>query len=154
MSIEVTAFSPEVEIGGKGGHANNTLGEGTQFVRGQQHPGKRQTGNHYRKEGWQDTSCPTLIESSQTEAPGLLLTQNDGGNQIAADNKKNIYANVSTAEDRQTGMKKNDRHHSNRPEAINLSSIRQQCLFHRYRFSKVARLIHIGTTHHSDVIAE
>ncbi|MFT5488447.1 MAG: hypothetical protein ACI9JL_000510 [Paracoccaceae bacterium] len=87
------------------------------FELGRQHPepAERYTAENDEKEGWKNAPGAPLVKISYREAVRVQLVDNDAGNQVAADDEKDIDADIAAAEGRKTGMEQDNRHHCDRP---------------------------------------
>ena len=65
----------------------------------------------------------TNIKPSKRKDASMALTQNNGGNQKAANRKKNINTNVATSKKRHFNVEKHHQQNSNCSQAINVFTV-------------------------------
>lgn len=116
----------------KKGGSSHALRESFEVVRCHPEPGIRKTCKHHQEQGWQDAARAPLVEANVRKFPGLVLTENYRGDEIAADNKEHVHADVAAAKPLKTSMEKNDEDNCDDPQSINFSAVSESpgMLFH------------------------
>ncbi len=123
--VEISRLAPKQEIGSEGRHRDQAFGERLDILRHEIEPGERQRDEHDEKQRRQDAPRPALVEIRQAEALGLEIGDDDGGDQIAADDEKNIDPDIAAAERPEARVKQNDRNNGDSPQTIYFGTFTQ-----------------------------
>ena len=111
---------PEQDVRGKRGDGDKAFSEFLHVSRQQPHPCKWNTHGHHEEQGRQYPSRPSFVEVNQTESAFIHLRQNDGSDQVTADDKKDVHTDIATPECFEAGMVQDDRNDSDGSQAIYL----------------------------------
>ena len=120
---EVTDLAIEVYIRAKQCGRDHAFGEVPQFIWIQQD----ECGQRGRKDDqikrWKDAADAAFIKCGKGEIAGLLFLSDNAGNQVPADDKENIDAEKARTQPCRPGMRQDDRHDRNSPQAVYFSSV-------------------------------
>jgi hypothetical protein len=107
--VEITALPPEQEVGQEQSHRRRA-GREIRHVAGQQpEPGERDAGGDHHEQRRQDAPRTPLVEMRQRKTPGAQILEQDGGDQIAADDEEHVDTNEAARQRRRTGVKTDHR---------------------------------------------
>ena len=116
--VEIARLAPEQEIGGEGRDCDQAFAERLDILRHEVEPGERQRDQHDEKQLRQDAPRSAFVEIRQAEALRAKISDNNGGDQIAADDKKDIDPDIAAAERPEAGVEQNDRNDGDDPQTI------------------------------------
>ena len=130
----VPGFVPEQDVRAEGGDGQQAFREALQ-VRGQQpEPGEGQAGEHDQEQRRQDAPGAPFVEMDEGEAAPLHVGQDDGRDQVAADDEEDVDADITAAEARHAGMEQDHGDDGDGPEPVDFRTV-----FHGGGLSLIAR---------------
>ena len=119
----VPGFVPEQDVRAEGGDGQQAFREALQ-VRGQQpEPGEGQAGEHDQEQRRQDAPGAPFVEMDEGEAAPLHVGQDDGRDQVAADDEEDVDADITAAEARHAGMEQDHGDDGDGPEPVDFRTV-------------------------------
>ena len=118
-------LSPQHNIGQEHGAGNDMLAQHEKLIAEQGKPANRPATGQHGQQGRKDPTDAAIIEVQQIELPLLQAAQQDGGDQKAGNDKKNVDADKAAEKFLRIGVVAHHTEHRHRADAVNVRPIRQ-----------------------------